>query len=64
VVFTVPLSPFWSSQLSRHEINSVSISTYIDGLSISGGPQIWTVMDVHGPFENTPKLNSLTSESI
>jgi hypothetical protein len=56
VMSTVPMNLFWSSQLSSHEFNSESISKYVDGSTTSSDQWIWTVMDLHGPSENTPKV--------
>jgi hypothetical protein len=59
VMSTVPMNPFWSSQMSSHEFNSESISEYGGGLPTSPDQQIWTVMDLHGPSGNTPKVPGL-----
>jgi hypothetical protein len=56
VISTAPMNSLGSSQMSSQEFNSESISAYVDGLPASSDQQIWTVMDLHGPSGNTPKV--------
>ncbi len=53
---TFPWNESRSSQLSSHDVKRERTSVDVSGHCTSSGQQIWTLMDVHGRFENTLKV--------